>query len=575
MNMEKELNKLRNKLRIYWNRITDNRKLNRAYNSSLFVPAILGIIMVALTGIVFYSGSSFRMNNLKEKADNNFLMAKYEEAIKDYNKMFQSRRDPLIAAKIADIYSIMGESDKSKEYIEKAKSMKNPSSEALNYIIFDELVNGDYNEAVKDGEAALNKYNEDKQLIKTMYAVYLAKGDSKAQTILNTFEADSKTAYDIAEYARMLMISGKLDQGLKQLRRAFEIDKDEYKIYDVLSQSSVYNKDELLEAVSKLSKDNESDPAYKMWMAKIYSLDKATATDSKKILDTLDIDSLGKYEINLILAVVYQNTNEQEKADEIIAKMIQENQGDYRILHTAGWYYLNKKDYDKALDYCRKSKEVNKDYTDNYGFLMPEILKARGQYYLSEPYFRIALQKEPYNYNIMINTANYYMGLDNKDKALNYFKLAEIVKPQDAELKYNMAVIYLTMKKDAEGIELLKSCIKIADSNPKYHRTLGTVYFLSGNKADALKEIRYAYNADENDILTLNNAGCYYVTEEYDVERGLFNLTKAVQGIDKNTDAYTKETINSNYKKVKQLSDDLKKSKINDKLKLPELVLFY
>ena len=570
------ISKLEPKLSLFIDKLKKNEGLQKLYSHKYFKPAAAAAGALIIICAVLYSGSSFRMNSLKEKAEGYYYNTKYDQAISCYKKILSAKKDPLAAARIADLYSIKGDKENSKAYIEEAKKMSNLDSEALNYIVFDELITGDYATAATDGEAALAKYPGDKQLIKTMYAAYMAKGDTKkAVSIIGTFDKDLKTAYDNAEYARMLMISGQLEKGLSVLHHAYDLDKDEYKIYDVLSQTSVYNKDELLEAISKLSKENSSDPAYKVWMAKIYSLDASTATDAKKIMDTLDINSLGKLEIKLIQAVVYQNTGEAAKADDIINKIIQENSSDYRVLHTAGWFYLNKKDYNKAQEYCSKSIEANKDYTDNYSFLMPEILKGMGQESISEPYFRTALQREPYNYNIMLNTGNYYLDAGNKDKALEYFKLAGVVKPLDPEIKYSTAVIYLTMKKDAEGIEMLKSCIKLDDANPKYHRTLGTVFYLQGNKKEALQEIRYAYNADENDILTLNNAGCYYVAENYDIERGLFNLTKAMQGIDKNTDAYTKETINANYKKVKQLSDDLKKSKVNDKLKVPELVLFY
>ena len=546
------------------------------YKHKYFPSAVVVGVLIIFAFSLFYSGSSFRMNILNNKAENYYYLGKYDKAIKTYNKMFYSKNDALAAAKIADIYSIKGDMVNSEKYIERAKNANSDNSDALNFILFDELMNKDYKQAIIDGETALNTFKGDKNLIKTMYSVYIANGEKKkADNLIKTYEKDLKSAYDFAEYARILIISGEMNQGLSELKKAFEIDKDEYKIYDVLSQTSVYNKDELLQAILKLSNDNKEENAYKMWLAKVYSLDASTASDAKKILDTLNGKDLGKLEIKLIQALVDQNTGETEKADQIINGIIAEKSSDYKILHTAGWFYLNKKDYYKAEKYCRESIALNKDYTDNYSFLMPEILKANGKYNLSEPYFRTALQKEPYNYNIMLNTASYYFDAGNKDKALEYFALAGTVKPEDAEIKYNMAIICLTEKKDAKGIELLKECIMLDESVPKYHRTLGTVYYLNGNKKEALKEIRYAYNADENDILTLNNAGCYYVTENNDVERGLFNLTKALQGIDKNTDKYTKDTINDNYNKIKKLSSDLKKSKVNDTLKIPDLVLFY
>ena len=557
-------------------RIKNNEKLIKVYRHKFFASGVMVVVLIIIAFSLFYSGSSYRMNSLNNKAENYYYSGKYDKAINIYNKMFYAKDDALAAAKIADIYSIKGDMENSKKYIERAKNAHSENSDAVNYILFDEFINKEYKQAIHDGEEALSIFKGDKKLIKTMYSVYIASGEKqKANNLIKAYEKDLKSAYDFAEYARILIISGQVDKGLSELKKASEIDKDEYKIYDVLSQTSVYNKDELLQAISKLSNENKEEVTYKIWLAKVYSLDVSTAADAKKILDTLNGKNVGQLEIKLIQAVVDQNTGEIEKADQIITGIIAENNHDYKILHTAGWFYLSKKDYEKAEKYSRESIALNKDYTDNYSFLMPEILKARGKENLSEPYFRAALQKEPYNYNIMLNTASYYLDSVSKEKALEYFALAGTVKPEDAEIKYNMAIIYLTQKKDTEGMQLLKECIKLDDSVPKYHRTLGTVYFLNNNKIEALKEIRYAFNADENDILTLNNAGCYYVTENNDVERGLFNLTKALQGIDKNTDKYTQDTINDNYNKVKKLSEDLKKSKVNDTLKIPDLVLFY
>jgi len=100
--------------------------------------------------------------------------------------------------------------------------------------------------------------------------------------------------------------------------------------------------------------------------------------------------------------------DELDKSDKLIEDVISQHPDDYRAYHSAGWYYLYKKDYEKAKEYCNKSISLNREYPDNYGFLMPEILKQGSEKLKGEPYFRTALIKEPYNYNIMLNLANYY-----------------------------------------------------------------------------------------------------------------------------------------------------------------------
>ncbi|MDF2880456.1 MAG: hypothetical protein K0R54_1013 [Clostridiaceae bacterium] len=546
-----------------------------------YITSLLGIVgALVVTGSLIYFREKVQTQQkitiTTNKAEDYFYSANYNAAINEYlNIQRMDNSSNLWNVKIAEVYSVKGDIENSRKYIEKAKNDKK-TAELLNYIIFTEFMNKDYKSALADGEKALKDYPHDKKLIKTMFTVYMANNElDKAKSLMNIYPVDSKSSYDMAEYGRMLMIEGDMDNGFKNLKLAWNENKDEYKVYDVLAQISVYNKDKILQLVTDLSDKNKDEVAYKMWLAKIYSLQKETADQAGKILDSIKNKDVGKIEFKLIKASVLQNTDKTKEADELMNSVIKENKDNYTILHTAGWYYLNKKEYDKAEKYCKESIIKNRDYPDNYGFLMPEILKNEGKSIEGEPYFRTAMMKEPYNYNIMLNIANFYWyTTKNTDKAMEYFRFAEIVKPDDADIKYNMALIDLNNKKDDDAIKLLNECIKLADVVPEYHRTLGTVYFLKGNTKEALQQIRYAYNGDENDILTLNNAGCYYITVDANLDRGMFNLKKAYEGINKDTDKYTKDTITDNYNKAKKLYDDYTSG--NSKtLKVPDFVMFY
>lgn len=516
----------------------------------------------------------------ENKAEEYYYNREYDKAIEEYNNIKEkdsNKGDGLWDAKISEIYSVKGDIDNSRKSLEAALQLGSKNSEVLNYVVFTEFMNKDYKDSLTQGEKALKQFPEDKKLIKTMFTVYMANNvKDNAKKLLANYPLDDKSSVDTAEYARMLMLNGQWEQGYKELRNAWNLDKDEYKIYDILAQLSVYNKDTLLENVTTLSEKNPDDLAYKMWLAKIYSLSDATADQANKLLQDLKTKNVGKIEVKLIEASVLQGLKQNDKADELIRNVIDENKGDYRILHTAGWYYLNKKDLINAEKYCRESIIKNKAYTDNYGFLMPEILKAEGKSIEGEPYFRTAMLKEPYNYNIMLTIANFYWyTTKNTEKAMEYFNYAQLVNPEEPEIKYNMAQIDISNKKIDDAISLLQQSIKLNDSIAKYHRTLGTIYLLNGKQADGIKEIRYAYGSDQEDILTLNNAGCYYVSVEQNLEKGEYNLRKALEGINSNTDQYTSDTIKENYKKAKDILDKFKSGTANQSLKVPDLTLFY
>ncbi|MEQ8199645.1 MAG: hypothetical protein ABRQ27_16850, partial [Clostridiaceae bacterium] len=94
------------------------------------------------------------------------------------------------------------------------------------------------------------------------------------------------------------------------------------------------------------------------------------------------------------------------------------------------------------------------------------------------------------------------------------------------------------------------------------------------NYTEAIKEIRYAYAADKNDPLTLNNAGCFYISINGDLERGMTNLSAAYDARDNITDEETKKSIIDNYNKAKALYDEYKKN-TGESIEIPNFIIFY
>lgn len=542
---------------------------------------VLGIIL----GVVIIFGGMFTYKSLQNKTHNiannkgeqYFYAADFDNAVKEYEDYFNKDKNPLWKAKIAQVYSIKGDKENSAKYLEEAKSVDKLDPETINVIAFTEYMNDDYELALEDGEKGLESFPKDKQLNKTMFAVYMAnKNIDNAKKLLETYPIDEESPYDIAEKSRMFMLLGEKEKGFQELKKAWDKDKDEFKVYDVLSQIALYDRNSLLEDIDNLIIENPNEPAYKMWMAKLYSANKETALDAENIIKEIEGQDIGKLEKQVILSSIYSNSGKIEEADKIIEDVLKNYKKDYRAYHIASWHFLEKKDLKKAEEYAKESMYLNPNYPDNYAFLMPEILKQKNKSIEGEPYFRTAMLMEPYNYNIMLNIADYYWETtDSNKKALEYFELAEIVRPNDPEIKYNITLIYVANKQDGEAVQVLRQAIKLDDENPKYHRTLGTIYFLNGRDKLAIEETRLAFEADNKDILTLNNAGCYYVMTASNIQRGVYNLKEAYDGIKDDTDEYTRRTIKENYQKAKELLDQYKNAKGNSKLQVPELIMFY
>lgn len=553
----------------------------KSWKSKNSIIAYVIVLLLTIVGIAgFVQSEQSKMSIAQNTAEKYYYKGDFETAIAEYEKLYKKNTtSPWWKIKIAEIYSVKGEFNTSKSYLEAVKLTNPKQADVLNYIVFTELMNKDYSLALKDGEDALKLYPEDKQLIKTMFTVYMFNSQSDAaKALILSYPVDNTSAYDLAEYARMLITVNEWDMGFKNLKAAFDISKEEYKIYDVLAQISSFDLDNVLEKISALAEKNPKDICYKMWLAKVYSTSATTADSANNILQEFDRNKndVGTIEIKLIKAAVLQNLNKSDDADALIAEVIKDNPHNYSILHTAAWYYLNKGKTEQALKYCTQSILENKEYPDNYSYLMPKILEQEGKIKESEPYLRTALSKEPYNYNILLNIANLYLNsVKDNTKALEYYSFAEKIRPKDAEIKYSMALVYLKEKDKVNAVKKLQECIKINARIPKYHRTLGAIYLVQGKNSDGIKQTRLAYSLDERDILTLNNAGVYYITVTLDLNRALQNFQAAYEGIDSKSDKYIKDTITSNYKKVKALIDKYNKGKGKEKLTIPPVTLFY
>ena len=90
-----------------------------------------------------------------------------------------------------------------------------------------------------------------------------------------------------------------------------------------------------------------------------------------------------------------KNAGNNEESDNIIKSIIDKKEKTYVDYNIEGQYYFDNKEYDKAIEACKQSIIQNKDYSDNYGFLMTDIMIKKKQVEMAEPYFRTALGKNP------------------------------------------------------------------------------------------------------------------------------------------------------------------------------------
>ena len=579
-----------------------SKKINNTYkkinekNPYIEPVVMIGIpclfVLAMILGIKNFTTVE-EINITKNSAEYLYYENKYDESIEEYNKMQKEENWPIWTVKSADIYSIKGDIKKSSSLLKEAiikrdriikeegfDNYKDKDIELINSMLFTFIMNKEYDEAISLGEQYINEYGRNKEILKTLFAAYISNNHIyKAEMLTEEYPIDEKSAYDVCVLANMNMLINRWDKGLELLKDAWYLDKNELKIYDVIEDMSSFNNEKLIESIQAKIENNTNEDAYKMLLAKAYSVSKETANDAEELMKDLDDNNVDGIASDFINYEICKSRNNNSEAEEYLEaaerKAEKEKKDSYVTYYISAVKAFNNEKYEEAFNLAKKSIIANQEYTNNYESLIPDILLAKGNIKPTEAYFRTAMKKEPYNYETIIKIANYYSNYEsNNEKARNYYELALNIKKDDSELYFKLAKLDIVDEKWEDASNNLKEAIKIEEDNPEYYRTLGAVYLKSSKNEEGIELTRKAYSMNEKDILALNNAGWYYLMVENDIARGYENIKAAYEEIPASMDESTKNSLIENYNKSKEVYDKFLKDS-SQEFKITGLKLFY
>lgn len=569
---------------------SNNHSLNK---SKYFMPILLMIIYLCIALFITLGVRSVFGNQKEDESikisDNSgeefYFNDKYDSAITEFTSLQEKDNWPSYTADTAKIQSIQGNYVKSNSTLQKAyegrnkvidtkgaqnDNIKEKDVDLASQIVFTYFLNGEYKKALDYGEFYLNIYPQESKLQQTMFTVYLSNNESeKAKYIVKNYSLDEQNSDDIVSLAQMNFILGNYDIGLKLLNEAWNVDKNSLKIFDAVEQVS--DRTTLLNDVDKAKEENKNEEFHNAVLAKIYSLNEADKEKALALVEKMDKENVDSANVDLLKYDLLKDKDGQEIIDTLKDK--------YDETTLMGCYiraienYENKK-YDEAFKYAKKCIVIDKNYNGTY-YLIENIKSAQQKPQLAEPFVIDAMYNEEYNYNTIVKTAEYYKNvLKDSNKAIHYYELAGHVNPKDADIFYNIGLIQLNNQRIDDAIESIKKSISISESNPKYYRALGCIYLDKKDDEKSIEYIRKAYDLDDKDILTLNDAACYYAMIDNNIDRAMTNIKSAYDGINEETKEENKNIISDNYNRIKSAFDSSQKDG-NSKTKISELKLIY
>ncbi len=499
---------------------------------------------------------------------------KNDKAIEEYRKMQETDNWPIWTVRIADIYSLQGEKEKSNTLLKEAltkrdkiikdegyEAYKEKDLELIKSMLFTFTLNKEYGDVISFGEQYLKDYGQNKDITKILFTAYIQNNNKyKAEELLDTYPLDEKSAYDIATYANMNILINRWDIALSLLKDAWNVDNNDIKIFNVVREMYIYDKDSLIETLKNMIENSKEDE-YKVFLAAAYSMDKDSLDKALNLIDELDDKKIDNINMDLIKQEVSNNSSNeiinQEYLEDAINKSKEIDKEAYSTYYLLSLKSLNNGKYDEALTYAKKSINSNINNCESYGILIPSILNGKKDFNTIETYYREALKKEPFNYEILLNLANYYTNIvANDEKAKEYYKFTINLNKHNDVLYKKLADIDIKEEKYENAIQNIKEAIKIDDNIQEYYVTLGALHLLEGNYAEGIEITRKAYSMNEKDVRSLNNAAWYYLVVEKDLLRGFENLKSAYSEIPAGIKDEDKNIIIDNYDTIKKAYDE-------------------
>jgi len=490
------------------------------------------------------------------RAIGNLSAAAYEFSQAAKNEKMTADAD----MQIADLMKLLGNDEKSAYYYKLALDLKpNDGVLRMKYArTLDKI--GQYDDAVTQYNVALANSKGDMEVLYALERIYLKKlsvtpSDAELNANLGAIK-QAQNDYDSAlmYYSKAEQLNpnsvttrlnvGTLFQQKRDFQRAIKSYDSVLTLYPDNVQANLYK----AQALSEMGDKKGSMALYK----KVLSLEPNNATAKNELTVVLQ-DTLTPDEY---IAYLKQNSSDKNMRDllyEYALKMHKNNKYDNAIsaykavIETSpnnvdayvnlAITYAAKDDYKNASAILNTAKAkfpnnnlVLKTLKEVESDSVSTVLSDASASYEKQDYngaLKKYMEIKPETEDSLLGIAACYQGLENYAKAIEYYKKAETISPNNAEIPYYIGYLYSEQQKWIESEGYLRKSLKI---NPESDAKALLPYVVQNNISKMLDEAISMYEKNSfdtaltkfNDILkkdTQNSYAYYYRALIYDEQK--------------------------------------------------------
>jgi len=464
-------------------------------NSSIMIASAVENLNQCLKVIGFDRSPASRYKKAEElRAMGNLSAAAYE-FLKSADS---SKNAPEAYVQVAELIKVLGNERRAADYYKIALDL-NPNDGILRMKYartLDKL--GRYDEAVPQYNAALANSKGDMEVLYSLERIYLKKlAQSPSDAELNANIGAIKQAqgdfdaalsyYGKAEQLNPNNINTRLNVGTlfqqkKDYQKALKSYDSVLTLYPDNVQANLYK----AQALNEMGDKTNSLALYK----KVLTLDPANTTAKTEIIDVMQstmsadefINYLAKNSVNdknmqNILYDYSYKLHKENKTKEAIngyKAVISSNPSNVDAYVNLAICYAASDDYENAKNILSTAKtkfpsnnQVIKTYQEVQNDYISHVMSNASSTYENKDYKKalsLYLSVNPATENSLLGAAASYQGLENYDKAIEYYKKAFQLNPKNAQIPYYIGYLYSEQQNWIEADKYLK---KAAELNPQ------------------------------------------------------------------------------------------------------------
>lgn len=247
-------------------------------------------------------------------------------------------------------------------------------------------------------------------------------------------------------------------------------------------------------------------------------------------------DYPGLCSVSIIIADMYREKGQSEKAHYWLEKAIAKHPGRLDAYYHLARLYEEQEDYTGMIEIYKTLIRLKPADAHLYCNLANACYYSNS-YKEALHYYESALHlatESRWKGMVAQSIANIYCDfLQNNQAALGYYQMAKSLDPADIENYIQLGMLYF-QKEDFVNAELVyRQAIHVAPDNPRLYSNLGYLRWMDGDVEVALSYYEKAIALDNEYEIPINNMGVIYLDMLGNVEKAIELFNRAIE-IDEN-----------------------------------------